>query len=57
MSRSKVKAGASADHKTNQKNPDHSAWQKVNDNRSNQGNPNHPAYWLSRNLPRPVTKK
>lgn len=57
MSRSKVKADANADHKTNQKNPDHSAWQKVNDNRSNQGNPNHPAYWLSRSLPRPVTKK
>ena len=57
MNRSKVTAGVNADHKANQRNPDHQAWQKVNDNKSNQGNPNNPAYWQSRNLPIPGYKK
>lgn len=57
MNRSKVTAGVNADHKANQRNPDHQAWQKVNDNKSNQGNPNNPAYWQSRNLPIPGNKK
>jgi hypothetical protein len=45
-----------ANHKANQSNPQHSAWQKATDNTSNQRNPNNPTYRQSRQLP-PNTKK
>ncbi|MDH1477001.1 MULTISPECIES: hypothetical protein [Comamonas] len=46
-----------ANHKSNQHNPQHPAWQQANDNKSNQSNPNNRAYWQSRGLQQPSKKK
>ncbi|CAL60716.1 Hypothetical protein HEAR0506 [Herminiimonas arsenicoxydans] len=41
----------SANHKSNQSNPNNPTFQHVNNNRSNQGNPNNPAHHSSRATP------